>query len=199
MKNPENSLRVLLIDNQGGGGLERIRTRLLADHKIDIVPVWDLTPDHYDKHDFVVLSGGSRAKANTPESTYQHEIQLVRDVVVPVFGICLGMQVIAHAYEGELRRLEEARKGIVNVSVDQDDLLTDGLTNLDVYQNHKWAVTQLSTSLQSLGTSHDGIEIIRHVGKPIVGVQFHPERDGDFPTQGRVIFDRFMEQIVYEG
>ena len=197
--NPEKQLKILLVDNHDASSRPRKLVDFLSPHQIDVVNVQDLQQGNYDSHGLVVLSGGNIQVASSEDGTFDEEVDLLTRVVVPVFGVCLGMQIIARAYGAKIKDLEEPAIGNVQVTPTGDHSLVKDIPVFLAYQNHRRVVTQIPPTLEVLGYSKDGIEIIKHMEKPIVGVQFHPERDGNSSARGRIIFDRFMEQIVYEG
>jgi GMP synthase-like glutamine amidotransferase len=56
-------------------------------------------------------------------------------------------------------------------------------------------VRQTSAELVALATSASNIQIIRHITRPIYGLQFHPEvRYGN--NDGRRIFEAIMAEII---
>jgi GMP synthase-like glutamine amidotransferase len=187
------------VDNHNASSRAKKLANFLSPHQIDVVNVQDLQQGSYDSHGLVVLSGGNVQIASSEDGTFDEEIDLLTRVVVPVFGVCLGMQIIARSFGAKIEDLKNPTQGVVQVAPFGDHPLVKDTPIFPAYQNHRRVVAQIPPTLEVLGYSEDGIEIIKHREKPIVGVQFHPERDRDSLTQGRIIFDRFMEQMVYES
>lgn len=106
---------------------------------------------------------------------YAH--QAVRDLIgkVPIFGICLGHQIVAHALGGKTFKLKFGHRG-GNQPV--KDLLTGKISITS--QNHGFAVDAQSFKDNEVEITHinlnDGTcEGLRHRRHPVFSVQYHPE------------------------
>lgn len=183
-------MKVLLINN-ASKSTENIK-RLLQDFEILEVN-YDEIPTETSDFDFAILSGGTFKPAFYEEEVYETELKFIRNSDIPIFGICLGMQLISQAFSpNKLTQLPEKRKGNIIIKINEDLF---GKKELYVNEGHKWAVSKTSESLISLGESNEGIEIIKHETKNIWGVQFHPQADPDEGTEGKLIFDYFLKNI----
>lgn len=151
-------------------------------------------PKDLSKFDLIVLSGGSLEPAFFESPIYHQELEMIRITRKPIFGICLGMQLIAQAFSpSKLIKLEPKRRGVIEIGIDWQSF---GKDKLKVSEAHRWAVKEINSPLIALGHSTDGVEILKHSSKPIWGVQFHPQSDVDFGTEGKFIFDHFISQIA---
>ena len=145
--------------------------------------------------DGVFLSNGP----GDPEAvTYaMGNIRAIADAKVPVFGICLGNQLIGLAYGGSTFKLPYGHRG-GNHPV--KDLATGKV--LITSQNHGFAVKGSADSIPGapdLEVTHvnlnDGsIEGLRHKRLPVFAVQFHPEA-APGPHDARLLFDDFMTAV----
>jgi carbamoyl-phosphate synthase small subunit len=123
-------------------------------------------------------------------------ISTVRSVFgrdVPVFGICLGSQILALAAGGDTFKLKFGHRG------QNQPCIAAGTNRCYITsQNHGYAVD--SASLPSdweewFINANDGTnEGVRHRHKPFYGVQFHPEA-APGPTDANFLFDEFLSQI----
>lgn len=112
---------------------------------------------------------------------------------LPIFGICLGNQVVAKAFGGKTFKLKFGHRGANHPVKD----LETGLVHITA-QNHGYAVD--ADSLPSdLEVSHlnlnDGtVEGIRHKSLPIMTIQYHSEASPG-PLDNEYIFDNFLDMI----
>lgn len=112
---------------------------------------------------------------------YRHEFDLIQNTDIPIFGICLGLQMVTVALGGNLRKmpnLVETNKFIEVNNSGTSLIRTD--KEVYVHKRHQWVADKLeNTKLSVLGTSTEGIEIVHHPKKRIIATQFHPEIDAD--------------------
>lgn len=102
--------------------------------------------------------------------------QWVKNVRVPVMGICAGHQFIGHIFGAELTRDRESEKGNVPVTILEDDPVFEGLGRvIDTEQQHHDSITLPNgfTLLASSGRCR--VQSMRHTEKHIYGFQWHVE------------------------
>ena len=115
---------------------------------------------------------------------------LVEDGTVPVFGICLGHQLLATALGASTYKLPFGHHG-GNHPVRR---IASGRVEI-TSQNHNYAVAEDSLSLSEVThvNLNDGvIEGIRSRDLPVFSVQYHPEA-GPGPHDARYLFDEFRD------
>jgi carbamoyl-phosphate synthase small subunit len=119
--------------------------------------------------------------------------QLIEASSIPVFGVCLGHQVLCLALGGSTYKLKFGHRGS-NHPV--QDLSSHRV--LITSQNHGFAVDETSLAGNVIVTHrslNDGtVEGFELQGRPIFGVQFHPEASPG-PRDARDLFDRFAVSI----
>ncbi|HRH33089.1 MAG TPA: gamma-glutamyl-gamma-aminobutyrate hydrolase family protein [bacterium] len=143
-------------------------------------------------YDLIVLSGGYEVAtvAHHPDQYYK-EIELVKKTKIPILGICLGVEIITYALGGELVKLDRFHQGSIKLTVIDQDLVTILQSQtIEVFEGHQWGVKTLPSNMISCGFSDHGPEIIKHLIRPIIGIQFHPE-----VTQNQKIFDWIIESL----
>ncbi|MEM2998762.1 MAG: glutamine-hydrolyzing carbamoyl-phosphate synthase small subunit [Thermoproteota archaeon] len=113
---------------------------------------------------------------------------------LPVFGICLGNQLIALALGATTYKLKFGHRGQNHPSID----LETGRV-LITSQNHGFAVSKESLGDSGLKLTHlnvnDGtVEGVEMEDKPVFGVQFHPEASPG-PLDARIYFKKFLNLV----
>ena len=111
----------------------------------------------------------------------------------PIFGICLGSQILALAAGGETFKLKYGHRG------QNQPCIAVGTERCYITsQNHGYAVNAASIDSdweESFVNSNDGTnEGICHRHKPFRGVQFHPE-GAPGPVDANFLFDEFVQQL----
>lgn len=114
--------------------------------------------------------------------------------VYPIFGICLGHQMIARAYGGKTYKLKFGHRG-GNHPV--KNLLTDKIEITS--QNHSYAVDAQSLSETRLTATHlnlldNTVEGAQCEQDYVFSVQYHPE-SAPGPQDSSYLFDRFIENM----
>ena len=185
--------KVLIIDN-GTIRLGRLES-LLVGMECEVVRAEGLVVADARRADLIVLSGGSEFPIVYNEDRYRNEIDLIRNADRPIVGICLGFELIAHAYGAELVTLERRERGIVDLEVmhDSNGLFTR-VPNLSVYEAHRWTVRAIPDDFIELARSADGVEAIRHRSRALYGFQFHPEMFAEI-TSGDEVFRNVLQEI----
>ncbi len=110
---------------------------------------------------------------------------------IPVFGICLGHQIISLALGCNTSRLKFGHHGGNHPVKD----IKTGRVYI-TSQNHEYVVSELSDDVEAtfINVNDGSIEGIRHKTKPIYSVQFHPEA-APGPLDTQFLFDRFLKTI----
>ncbi len=112
---------------------------------------------------------------------------------LPVFGICLGNQILAHAYGGKTFKLKFGHRG-GNQPV--KDLRTGKISITS--QNHGFAVDAESLppeiEVTHINLNDGTVEGMRHRDLPVFSVQYHPEA-APGPNDASYFFNEFAERI----
>ena len=110
----------------------------------------------------------------------------------PIFGICLGHQILGLAFGGESFKLKFGHRG-VNQPV--KNLITGKIEITS--QNHGFCINKESLKDQPLRLTHinlndDTLEGMEHEEHPIFSVQYHPEASPG-PHDADYLFDKFVD------
>ncbi len=124
-----------------------------------------------------------------------YAIDTVRGLVghKPIMGICLGNQLIAHAFGGTTYKLKFGHRGGNHPVKD----LASGRTYITA-QNHGYAVDAscLPNDLEitHVNLNDNTVEGLRHKYLPIFSIQYHSE-DSPGPWDSRYLFDQFVKMV----
>ena len=142
--------------------------------------------------DGILLSNGP----GDPAATGVYAVPTVKALLAtgkPMFGICLGHQILALALGAKTGKMKVGHRG-ANQPV-QD--LTTGRAEI-TSQNHGFEVLRESLPvgvLESHRSLFDGsVEGIAATGKPVFAVQYHPEASPG-PQDSHYLFQRFVQMI----
>lgn len=183
-----NGFHVVLVDL--GSKLNIIRRLRERNCRITVVPpttgaaeIIQLNPDG------VLLSNGP---GDPVDATYA--INTARELIgrIPLFGICLGHQIIALALGAKTYKMKFGHRGVNHPVKD----LATGRVYITSH-NHGFAVDEESLKGLPVVVSHrnlndNTVEGIRHQYLPVFSVQYHPEASPG-PLDSDYIFDQFIE------
>ena len=190
-KNKKKSLHVVAIDY----GIKKNILRYFSNFncKVTVVPcktsaekILSLKPNG------IFLSNGP----GDPAATGKYAINIIKDLIkknLPIFGICLGHQILALALGGKTKKMKLGHRG-ANHPV--KNLIHD---NVEITsQNHGFEVVK-ETLPKNIEVTHkslfDGsIEGIRLKNKPVFSVQYHPESNPG-PQDSVYLFQEFINNI----
>lgn len=182
--------KVVLIDC--GAKLNILRSLLARSCQVTVVPwntdaetILSLEPDG------VMLSNGPGDPTDVPET-----IATVKALIgkLPIFGICLGHQILSLAYGAKTYKLKFGHRG-GNHPV--RDLLTGRIEITS--QNHSYAVDEASLAGTGLSVTHRNIldntvEGVSCIEDLAFSVQYHPESSPG-PQDSTYLFDRFLNYM----
>jgi carbamoyl-phosphate synthase/aspartate carbamoyltransferase len=192
LKHPSGRpVRVVTVDV----GLKYNQLRCLVRRGVEVLQVpWDYDfPQLAGKeYDGLFISNGPGDPAMM-ESTVKHIKTAMDEARTPIFGICLGHQLLARAAGADTVKMKFGNRG---ANIPCTSLLT-GKCHI-TSQNHGYAVDSktLPNGWEELFVNaNDGSnEGIRHVRRPYFSVQFHPEHSPG-PRDTEYLFDVFISTI----
>lgn len=186
------TIRVLCVDV--GMKYNQLRCFLKRGVEVLVCP-WDsdLTKAAGDEYDGLFISNGPGDPA-VLDTTIKNISAAMEKNKTPVFGICLGHQLLARASGASTKKMKFGNRGH-NIPCTS---MMSGKCHI-TSQNHGYAVdaASLPTDWKELFVNaNDGSnEGIMHVDKPYFSVQFHPESTPG-PRDTEYLFDVFINTMV---
>ncbi|WP_440930226.1 glutamine-hydrolyzing carbamoyl-phosphate synthase small subunit [Candidatus Pelagibacter sp.] len=190
-KNNKNSYHVVAIDY----GIKKNILRYFSDFKckVTVVPC-DTKADKILalKPSGIFLSNGP----GDPAATGKYAIQIIKDLIkknLPIFGICLGHQILSLTLGGKTKKMKLGHRGanhpVKNLIHDKVEITS---------QNHGFEVIKESLP-KNVEVTHkslfdNSIEGIRLKNKPIFSVQYHPESNPG-PQDSVYLFQEFINSM----
>jgi carbamoyl-phosphate synthase small subunit len=176
-------------------GAKRNILRMLASGgcRVTVVPA-DASAEDILRHrpDGIFLSNGP----GDPAATGRYAVPVIRELVAagkPLFGICLGHQLLALALGGKTRKMAIGHRGANHPVKD----LATGKVEI-TSQNHGFCVLPESlpasaevTHVSLFDGSNEGLRL---KDKPVFSVQYHPEASPG-PQDSHYLFARFVEMM----
>ena len=144
------------------------------------------------KPDGVFLSNGP----GDPAATGKYAIGIIKKIIkrnLPIFGICLGHQILALALGGKTKKMKLGHRGanhpVKNLIHDTVEITS---------QNHGFEVVK-QTLPKNIKITHqslfdNSIEGIKLKNKPVFSVQYHPESNPG-PQDSVYLFNEFINNI----
>ncbi|PLW96487.1 MAG: aminodeoxychorismate/anthranilate synthase component II [Marinilabiliales bacterium] len=172
-------MKVLLADNHDSFVYNIVQIlRESGKAEVDVVLTDQISLDIVKNYDAIVFSPGPDIV--DPGGKMTAILAHVEDDM-PVLGICLGYDVIAQYFGAKLNNLNMNYHGMkrkVHILENSDPLFSGLPLSIDVGLYHSWEVDKKSLTPQLIrcAVSEDRVLMaVRHVDRPVYGVQFHPE------------------------
>ena len=151
--------------------------------------------------DGLILSGGNSLSYLDPmaadaaperDGLERRAIRFALDNGIPVLGICRGMQMLNHYFEGELKRIDGhvATTHAVAVCDDYADLIDSPVNSY-----HNWAIPpdKLGRNLKAIAHDEAGnVEAFVHGRRKVAGIMWHPEREAILRAKNLRLLEGFL-------
>ena len=190
-KSKLGKLKIIAIDF----GIKKNILRYFSDYSCEVKVVsCNLSAKDILKHNpqGIFLSNGP----GDPAATGKYAIPVIRDLIkknIPIFGICLGHQLLGLALKAKTKKMKLGHRG-ANHPV--KNLLTGKVEITS--QNHGFEVTENSLP-KNVKVTHkslfdNSIEGLKLINKPVFSVQYHPEANPG-PQDSKYLFDYFIKDV----
>jgi carbamoyl-phosphate synthase small subunit len=190
-KNSKNSFHVVAVDY----GIKKNILRYFSDFNCKVTVVSCKTPAEKIldlKPNGIFLSNGP----GDPAATGKYAIKIIKDLIknkLPIFGICLGHQILALTLGARTKKMKLGHRG-ANHPV--KNLVNDSVEITS--QNHGFEIVKESLP-KNVEVTHKSlfdncIEGIRLKNKPVFSVQYHPESNPG-PQDSVYLFQEFINNM----
>lgn len=190
-KDNDTPYKVVAIDF--GAKRNILRCLVATGCEVTVVPASTSAEDILSHNpDGVFLSNGP----GDPAATGVYAVPVIRSLLekgMPIFGICLGHQLLSLALGAQTRKMHLGHRGANHPVKD----ILSGTVEI-TSQNHGFEVLESSlpshvevTHVSLFDGSNEGIRV---KNKPVFSVQYHPEASPG-PQDSHYLFERFVENI----
>jgi GMP synthase (glutamine-hydrolysing) len=185
-------MRVYVVDN--GGQWTHREWRVLKYLGVETKIIPNTTPFEDLRVDALVLSGGSPHVAVEADRMGKNGEYLDK-AGFPILGICAGMHFMCNHYGGATEAAKLPEFGKTTLIVDDENDIFRGLPKqFTVWESHNDEVTKVPELFDILAHSDNcPVEAIKMKGKPIYGLQFHPEVENT--EHGADIFKNYLRVV----
>ena len=191
LKNKKKLFKIIAVDY----GIKKNILRYFSDYNCDVKVVSCKKSAEEIiklKPDGIFLSNGP----GDPAATGIYAIKTIQKLIkwnYPIFGICLGHQILALALNAKTKKMKLGHRGanhpVKNLINNKVEITS---------QNHGFEVVKESlkknTEITHLSLFDNSIEGIRLKNNPVFSVQYHPEANPG-PQDSKYLFTHFMENV----
>ena len=188
---------ILVVDF--GSQVTQLIARRIREQNIycEVIPYNKLTINilNNNKPSGVILSGGPASVNDSHPPLIPNEIFTKN---IPILGICYGMQLIAKAFGGNVKKTSKREYGDTRIEITQNNSINPDSWDIgsshNVWMSHGDSLSDLPKQFESFIKSTDNDYVgIANETKKIFGLQFHPEV---FHTKdGKLIITKFLMSV----
>tara|TARA_B100000745_G_scaffold92997_1_gene58665 strand:- start:371 stop:1564 length:1194 start_codon:yes stop_codon:yes gene_type:complete len=190
-KNKKKIFKIVAIDY----GIKKNILRYFSNFNCEVIVV----PCDLDSNDILKLKPDGIFLSNgpgDPSATGKYAVKIIKNLIkanLPIFGICLGHQILALALNAKTKKMKLGHRGanhpIKNLINDKVEITS---------QNHGFEIVKETLS-KNIEITHkslfDGcVEGIRIKNKPVFSVQYHPESNPG-PQDSHYLFNQFIDEV----
>ena len=190
-KNKKKIHKIIAIDY----GIKKNILRYFSNFNCEVIVV----PSNLQAEEIIKLKPGGIFLSNgpgDPAATGRYAINIIQKLMktnIPIFGICLGHQLLALALKAKTKKMKLGHRGanhpIKNLINNKVEITS---------QNHGFEVVKESLP-KNVRVTHKSlfdncVEGIKLKNKPVFSVQYHPESNPG-PQDSHYLFDQFIKEV----
>ena len=176
----------ILVIDCGTISLDKIM-EMINEYEYKTVDMKNLDKVNFYQFSHIVITGSPHLLSK--DKSLLDYFSFLKEVKIPVLGICFGLQLIALTYGADIKNGKNTKKDVKIEFLKKDKLFSGLPSEIEFHENHQERVS-MPTEFIHLAKSEDSlVEAFKHKTKDIYGVQFHPECSGEF---GKIIFENFL-------
>ncbi len=190
-KNKRKKYKIIAIDY----GIKKNILRYFSNFNCEVIVV----PCNLEAEDIIKLKPDGIFLSNgpgDPAATGKYAINIIQKLIktnIPIFGICLGHQLLALALKAKTKKMKLGHRGanhpVKNLINNKVEITS---------QNHGFEVIKESLP-KNVGMTHkslfdNSVEGIKLKNKPVFSVQYHPESNPG-PQDSHYLFNQFINDV----
>lgn len=182
---------MICIIDCGTSWLEEIKENVSdCGHAFEVITLDALQDSSVESYAGVIISGAPTMLSEVDHQSYLKPFQRLKETTLPVFGICLGHQILGLLFGSRIQRGEVINRQEQIEIVKQDAVFSRLQNPASFREDHSEFIT-LPKGFDLLAKSEScPNEAMKHQQKNIYSVQFHPEVSGD---NGRMLIGNFLK------
>ena len=160
---------------------------------VKIIPIFDIEEEHVINDDVsgVIISTGSISVHDQSTELYLKKLSFLKEMNIPILGIGAGHHLLGLLFGSQTVYSPYVNNVVTVGIVEEEDTLFSKLPlEIEMSKEHAGSIS-IPPDFMLLASSDGSInEAMKHKDLPLYGIQFLPERSGNF---GAIIIENFVE------
>lgn len=181
---------MILIVNCGSNKVPQIEEITDSFMDFETISMYDFPKKDLSKFKGIIISGAPILLSQLNPDPYKMAFQKIKEIEIPVLGICFGHQIIGLLHDARVALQKEERDWTSIGFFEESELLKSIPNESLMMQDHCESIS-IPHNFKLLGSSDYCVnEAMQHKEKPLFGVQFHPEVSGNL---GAKLIENFIQ------